>query len=56
MSTEAGENGGWNELHDVGFQDLHREPYIFRMMHTSKVRWLKHVTHRILTGNCGAKD
>jgi len=55
MSTEAGEIGGWNELYNVGFQDLHPKPDIFGMMRTRKVRWLKHVTQRILIRKCGAK-
>jgi len=45
--------GGMNCI--MCFQDLHPEPDIFRMIHTRKVRWLEHVTHRILIGNCGAK-
>jgi hypothetical protein len=56
MSTEAGVIEGCNELHNVGFQDLHPEPDIFRVIHTRKVRWLEHVTHRILIGNSGTED
>jgi hypothetical protein len=55
MSTEAGATGGWNKLHNVGFQDLHPEPDTIRMMLTQKVRWLEHVTQRILIGNFGVK-
>jgi hypothetical protein len=56
MSTETGEIGEWKELHNVSFQDLYSESHIVRMMHTMKMVCLEHVTHRIVIGNCGAKD